>query len=135
MALFPGAPMDHFITHFGFSNEPVTWNTVVFFGGRYELTYQVDVEVNYKENRVSRFVSEPHFYLWEVASISYLPDGRVTASYTPGNHKFGEKEWNEFVAGKGDFSKIGFQINTNAPLPDFDAYVRAVRAPRVPIDP
>jgi len=94
----------------------------------------VDVEVNYKEDRVSRVVGEPHFHLWEVSSISQSPDGTVSATYTPGKDKFGEAQWKEVVAAKGDFSKIGFQVNTNAPVAGFDAYVRAWRAPRVPID-
>ena len=52
---------DHFITHFGFESGPRTWNTVVYFGGRYELALQVEVEINYSKNKVGKVVSSPTF--------------------------------------------------------------------------
>lgn len=45
--LFPGAPTDNFFIEYGVhKDEPVTWNTVVYFGGRYTLTYVVQVRVD-----------------------------------------------------------------------------------------
>ena len=40
---------DHFITHFGFSGQKAnTWNTEVFFDGRYTITMQVEILIDYR---------------------------------------------------------------------------------------
>lgn len=129
--IFPEQPTDHFITQFGFEKDkPVVWNTEVFFGGRYEFTYQVYVLVDYERNRISRMVSNPKFDLRELARIDENGQG-----WYQSDHHFGEEEWNKVVAARGDFSVIGIQLNTNAPLPGFDQFVRACRAPRVQVEP
>ena len=53
---------DHFITHYGMNDDSTIWNTEAFFSGRYILTMQVPIVVNYKlktfsvkEGAVSRF--------------------------------------------------------------------------------
>src|SRR6266481_3389857 len=57
---------DHFVTHYGFSLGPNKWNTEIFFGGRYTLTLQVDVDIDYKGDTIRSNVSPAKFYLWEV---------------------------------------------------------------------
>src|SRR2546422_65055 len=66
---------DHFITHYGFSPGPKQWNTEVFFGGRYTLTLQVDVDIDYQKHLVLTNVSPPKFYLFEVGSLVRGPRG------------------------------------------------------------
>jgi hypothetical protein len=68
---------DHFITHFGSRGKTTNrWNTEVFFGGRYTLTMQVDVHVDYDKNQIE-VVGEPVFYLVEAESIDVFDDGRT----------------------------------------------------------
>lgn len=124
-AMFSNCPGDHFITYFGFSEKPVTWNTVTYFGGRYELTYQVDVKVNYTENRIERITNTPKFHLQEIDTIESLPDGRFQVAYRRKYGEFSTNDWSKVVAASGNFSAIGWNLTTNQPLDNFDAYVRA----------
>ena len=127
--LFPVA--DHFITHFGFDSGPKMWNTEVFFGGRYKLTIQVDVEIDYKANKVTKVVGEPTFYLNEIEKIQILPDGRALTWYNSRNYKsFGSKEWEKIFQEKGDLSALGLTANPEA-VQHFDEYVSQVRRDRI----
>lgn len=129
--LFPKEATDHFITHYGFDkSKPVTWNTEVFFGGRYVLTYQVDVIVDYERKLVSKTVSPPKFAWREATNISTHPIG---ADFGAGDF-FGEAEWSKVLAAKGDFTTIGWMVKTNMPVPNFEKYVDAVRRDRVRAD-
>ena len=129
--MFPNAPTDHFITQYGFDKSvPVTWNTVAYIYGRYEFGYQVNVIVDYKNNRISKVEGVPKFYLWEVATVTPPnSDGAVGATYR--NSKdipfIGEKQWNMIVAANGDFSVIGAHLVTNSPIAGFDDYVHGSR--------
>ena len=134
-ALFTNAPIDHLITEFGFDiKKPVVWNTIVYFDGRYVLTYQVDVRVDYKDDTVVGITSKPKFYLWEVTDVFDKTTDHVGAKYSRGGGEFGETEWNKVFAAKGDFSVIGIAINTNSPVPGFDEYVRQWRADRIHVE-
>jgi hypothetical protein len=138
--MFPNAPIDNFITQYGFDKGvPVTWNTVAYIYGRYEFGYQVNVIVDYKNNKISKVVGIPTFYLWEVATVSKpTADGAVESTYKSSNGNkspFGEKQWNKVVAAKGDFSVIGIHLITNSPVPGFDDYVHAGRKDRVQVEP
>jgi hypothetical protein len=136
--MFPNAPMDHFITQYGFDKSvPVTWNTVVYIYGRYEFGYQVDVIVDYKHNRIIKVDGIPKFYLWEVATVSKpTSDGAVESTYNKSNDipSIGEKQWNKIVAAKGDFSVIGAHLITNSPVAGFDDYVHGGRKDRVQVE-
>jgi len=136
-AIFPNALTDHFITHYGFDkNKPKTWNTIVYFGGRYELKYKVDLMVDYKNDRIGKTVGKPKFFLWEVEKVfAASPDGSVGGTYKAPGHQFGEDEWNKIVAAKGDFSVIGITLNTNSPIPSFDNYVHGWRKDRIQVEP
>jgi hypothetical protein len=138
--MFPNAPTDHFITQYGFDkNVPVTWNTVVYFYGRYELDYQVDVIVDYKNNKISKVDGIPAFLLLEVATVAKpTPGGAVGSTYKStdqASHVFGEEQWDKIVAAKGDFSVIGIHLITNSPIPGFDDYVHAGRKDRIQVEP
>jgi hypothetical protein len=129
--MFPNAPTDHFITQYGFDESvPVTWNTVSYIYGRYEFGYQVDVIVDYKNNRISKVDGIPQFYLREVATVSKpTPGGAVSGTYNKSSHIpfIGEKQWNKIVAAKGDFSVVGIHLITNSPVAGFDDYVHSWR--------
>jgi hypothetical protein len=127
--IFPNAPTDHFITQYGFDKSvPVAWNTVVYFYGRYEMDYQVDVMVDYEHNRVSKMEGIPQFRLMEVA-----PNHPVVGIFTSG-HTIFEKDWEKVVAAKGDFSVIGINLITNSPVAGFDDYVHGWRKDRVQVE-
>ena len=140
MSMFPNAPIDNFITEYGFDkNAPVTWKTVAYIYGRYEFGYQVNVMIDYKENRITETSGVEHFYLWEVATVSKpTPDGAVSGTYVSDSKNrgvFGERDWNKIVAANGDFSVIGIHLITNSPVPGFNDYVYGWRKDRVQVSP
>ena len=121
---------DHFITHYGFRTEKTNiWNTEVFFGGRYTLTMQVEIEIDYGRNTFKP-VADPKFYLLETLDV----DSRTEQVHTRFSHdfKFSLEEWMNVYKNKCNFSVIGIDLN-NEPVADFDAYIHARRSPRVPV--
>jgi hypothetical protein len=122
---------DHFITHYNFSPGPKTWNTEVFFGGRYELTLQVDVEIDYKKRTVVKVVTPPSFNLREVEHVQIDPSGLPTAFYS-NDWTFDEARWKRLVVSGGDWLQIGILLKSNT-VPGFDQYEKAMRAPRVQV--
>ena len=123
---------DHFITHYDFSPGPKTWNTNIFFGGRYEITLQVDVDIDYANHAVKGAVSEPKFYIAEVESLELHPNGSYSAFYS-NNWVLNEGQWNKLVAAKGDWSVLGIPIKpSDPPIPGFDGYAKGWSAPKIP---
>lgn len=124
---------DHFITHFGFDRKPKVWNTEVYFGGRYSLTMQVDVAIDYSANTLKQ-VGTPTFYLVEYTEVETSPTGGLGASSREpkGGRIFSAAKWKKVFKSDGDFSKIGITILKD-PVPRFDEFVAAKRRPRRPI--
>lgn len=132
--MFPGEPTDHFITYYGFDKtKPVTWNTEVFFGGKYVFTYQIDVIVDYHSNRILGITNSPEFFLVRVSRVFDDTPENIGADFDA-DDKFGESDWEKVVAAKGDSSVIGIQVNTNSPVPRFEDYVRAIQRDRVQVE-
>lgn len=121
---------DHFISHYGFDDEPKQWNTEVFFGNRYILTMQIMVAVDYSRNTVSQ-IGDPTFYLFECETITIEPEGTLHVRFNPhGQVTFSGEQWNSMFESGGDFAGIGVKLNP-APVENFDRYVAGKRAPRV----
>lgn len=111
-----------YITYGGPSTS--IWNSVAYFGGRYELTMQVSVEI---ESATSgHMTGEPKFRLLEVTDVESSPSGQVGASFGR-NFNFGLVEWQKVFAADGDYSVIGFEINRDPPVPDFEAFAKSSR--------
>jgi hypothetical protein len=132
--MFPGATIDNFITNYNLTQQtPHTWNTEVFFGGRYILTYQVDVIIDYRKHRIEKIVSPVKFNLRSLASVD-RGDGEFTRCEW--DRHFGEPEWNKVVAANGDFSVIGIHLDLKSPpIPGWDDYVRGWSEPRIHVEP
>ena len=101
---------DHFISYSG-PNVPQEWNTEVYFGGRYEFTMQVEVEVSYDFSAITKVKGEPKFYLSEVSRVRHYPNGTWGNDYDGNNERhFGRAESRKIVDAKGDFSAIGIKL-------------------------
>ncbi len=111
----------HFITY-GPGGVPV-FNSVAYFGGRYELTMQVQVAID--SPTAGRIAGTPRFYLNEVSEVTVSPTGQVGAGYSE-NHKFGMAEWSQVFNANGDFSVIGITIDPT-PVKGFANYAGASR--------
>lgn len=125
----PAAEMDklfedcrHYIVYSG-SESVSTWNATAYFGGRYELTMQVPVEI--KSESHGSVIGEPKFYLNEVESVSVSPSGQIGATYSASIH-FDYEQWQKVVSSGGDFSEIGFTVKPTA-VPDFPKFANAGR--------
>lgn len=122
---------DHFITHYGMRSEKSNiWNTVTYFGGRYELTMQVRVRVDY-DKKCIEVAGSPEFSLVEIRRVRKSTSGLIGADCGK-NFRFSEDEWQKVLASGGDFSVIGIELDASS-VADFDDFVAAVRKDRVPI--
>ena len=130
--ILPAAQMEemyehcgHYITY-GPKSVPV-FNSVAFFGDRYQLTMQVPVKIDSKTS--GTVVGEPVFYLNEVRRVNISGSGQVATSFSAG-HEFGAAEWNRVVEANGDYQVLGISINPTA-VPDFQKFIDASRPFRV----
>ena len=111
----------HYISYANY-NKPL-FNSVAYFGDRYEITMQVPVRIDSKTS--GKTIGEPIFYLNEISEVSVLPSGQVSTSYS-GNLNFGAAEWKRVYEANGDFSKIGFKIDPTG-VPNFKTHTDASR--------
>jgi hypothetical protein len=112
----------HYIVYTG-PESVSTWNATAFFGGRYELTMQVPVEIKSKD--AGAMIGKPKFYLHEVGEVSVSSSGQVGASFAR-VLQFDESEWEKVYRSNGDFSVIGFTVRKTA-VPNFQKYADASR--------
>ena len=113
---------------------PQYWTTLVYFGGRYELRMQVELETSYDFSEVTKVKGEPNFYFFELPRVHNPPNDGGSYNGNSQRH-FGRAEWRRIVAAKGDFSVIGIKLNRGPPIPGFDQYVRALRSDLVRVSP
>lgn len=132
--MFPGAPTDNMILEFGvWRNETAVWDTVVYFGGKYRLSYQVNVNVDYTRNQIGRMTTKPKFVLVRVGRV-YNASSDTLGAQIIEDHKFDESAWEKVVAAKGDFSVVGIKLDTNSVIPGFDEFVKSERGSRIHVD-
>jgi hypothetical protein len=107
-----------FISYYsGKKGDPI-WNSTAGIHGRYIL--KMKFKIKFDDSRTKpEIISPPEFYLMEVKSIKKERNGKVYAPYTPELIKFNEKQWKEIVKAKGDFSVIGYEMNTKSPIKGF----------------
>lgn len=113
--VFPST--DHFFATYEFNGKDSvlrkTFVTEAYFGGRYQLTMQADVELDRNDKVITKLRSEPTFVLRELESVE-TPQG----FYHPDvprwrrEDRFDLEAWNKVVAADGDFSVIGITIDT-----------------------
>lgn len=111
----------HFIT-IGPQDVPL-FNSVAYFGDRYQLTMQVPVQID--SPTAGKIVGSPQFILLEVGRVDVTPAGNVSAIFSR-NFRFTATEWRKVYKNGGDFSTVGFAINP-APVKDFGKYASACR--------
>ena len=127
-AIEPAAQMDrlftdcrHYITY-GPNDVPL-FNSVAYFGERYILTMQVPVKIESESS--GAMIGETRFYLNECAAVDISPTGQVGASFSR-NLDFGAEDWKLVHEADGDFSKLGFTLNST-PVANFQRFAGADR--------
>ena len=118
---------EHMLIMYGSNrSEKHEWQSVAFFGGRYELTLSLNVVLSSDGTKIIKVDEEPKFDLW-VCQKMQVSGG---ASYDPSRaQRFGLQKWNEF-------RDSGFDLKTLDPaydgskLPDFDEFADRVQQSR-----
>jgi hypothetical protein len=94
---------------------------------------QVDVEIDYRNNIITKVVGEPRFSLREAAKVTIDSDGLAHTRFNTANERhFGLKEWNLIYERKGDLSVVGIEPHTEI-LENWEKNVSAWRGPRIPV--
>jgi hypothetical protein len=118
---FPKENIDHFITHYGFGDQPLEWQTVVYFNKKYRMQIVQEVVVDYHKNEITSLAGDMKFVINEVLEIE---PGNWEASY---GHQVrgGPQEWGKFENSKGDLSSLPMKIEQNKPVENFEEYRKA----------
>lgn len=111
----------HYVT-FG-QNNLTLFNSVAYFGDRYELTMQIPIDINSKYSGSA--IGEPQFYLNEIREITISSKGKTEATFSR-NLNFGSTKWAQLYNADGDFGEIGFTVNPES-IPNFKAYTDKTR--------
>lgn len=129
---FGRSRVDHFISHFNMGGGQL-WNSEVYMDGRFVLTLQVPVQINYETQTVSA-TGKPHFYLNAYSKINQLPDGRMEGRYDGKlQRQFEEQDWNKLVGKQFDLTSLSIPQAEIRPISNFQQMVDAVRKDRMPI--
>jgi len=119
--------VDHMITHYKFvPEEPVTWTTIAYLYGRYELWMKIEVRVDYNKCIITEFEGDPKFYLFENKSIELLPTGQRSARNEDPDKvpKVDSETWKKVEAANGDLGVLP-GIDKNKPLVNFGEWRKA----------
>jgi len=111
----------HYITY-GPKGVPL-FNSVVYFGGRYQLTMQVQVVIHSSSS--GTMTGEPKFYLNEISEITFYPGGQIGASFSR-NFEFGFAQWTQVYKANGAWGEVGIDLNPT-PVENFQKYAAASR--------
>lgn len=128
--LFGATNVDHFLASYATQADGPSLNSITSFGGRYTLTIQIPIAIDYKNCKVKGSIGEPFIEVSETAKVEIERSGAAVA--TPdGYWRLSESEWKRFVSNNGNWSVVKIPIRTNAPVKGFAEYVRQMRAGRV----
>jgi len=62
--------VDHIITHYKFDEKkPVTWTSIAYLYGRYELWMKVEIEINYENCKITNISKSPQFFASSAKSV------------------------------------------------------------------
>ena len=118
LGIFPNSKVG--FSYFTDTGEP-GFDVQVGLHGRYEPGMQLPVQFD-SENRVIGY-GEPKFWVLEVSHVTKGPSGIPGAAFNPaGERSFGAREWRMIAESGGDFSAIGYVMQTNQPVDGFQEY-------------
>lgn len=118
---------EHMIIMYGATgSDQHEWQTVSFFGGRYQLTMTQQVILNSEGEKVLKLIGEPTFHLWVCKEVT--ADGAGTF-YAARAQTFGIDKWNSFRDSRFDLKSIDPKSDGSV-LKDFDAYADQWQASR-----
>ena len=115
-ALFPNT--HEFLTYFdGYYGEP-QWNSKALLHGRYVLTLQCKIGVDFSRSAVTNYQT-PRVFLTEIVSLERLPSGQISATHGT-NIAFNIDQWKQLVESNGNFQSLGVNLSTNSPVDELE---------------
>lgn len=110
---------EHMIIMYGRTgSDEHEWQTVSFFGGRYELTMTQQVILSSDGEKVLKLIGDPTFHLWVCDKVT--ADGGATY-YGAREQTFGIVKWNALRDSQFDVKFIDPKSDGSV-LKDFEAY-------------
>lgn len=118
---YGGDNVDHMITHYNFEKgKPVTWTSIAYLYGRYELWLKVEIKIDYENSIITNISESPEFFLFENESVEILKNGQVMAVNADPESvpKINQIIWEKIEKKDGDIAFV-LGLNKNAPLRHF----------------
>lgn len=94
---------------------------------RYKFNMRIPVTYS-KDNRTIIGYGSPQCHLLEIESVDRRGDELGGTSGGDLQKHFGEEEWKALLEAKGDFSKLGYELKKDAPVPDFDLVIKHLKS-------
>jgi hypothetical protein len=107
-----------FISYFTDTNTFQVWNSEVGLYNHYVLTLQIDIKVDQSKSSLT-VLNEPHFILAEVSIVTPTTGGSFNITSRE-LCRFSREKWSKVFQAGGDLSVLGFSIQTNRPVANFD---------------
>ena len=108
-SIFGTTNVDHFISGFGSKRRVPKWNSVAYFLGRYRLTFQVPIAIDYVKCRFSGATSPATFQINEVIEAHISTSG-IAGATMKGQWFLNENDWNLLVKSKCDWAIVKLPI-------------------------
>jgi hypothetical protein len=125
-SLFGATNVDHFISEFG--SKSAIWNSVTYFFGRYTLSLEVPISIDYENCKLNRVTGAAAIQINETIKVEISTSG-IAGATEKGQWRLDENKWKRLVNSGGDWSVIGVPILTNSPVKGFNEFVRQGREP------
>lgn len=127
-SLFGSTNVDHFISRFGNKDGAAIWNSRTSFNQRYQLSLRVPIQIDYVNCRLIGATGSATIRINEVTKVDISRSGIAGATLNE-QWRLNENEWKWLVNKHGDWSAVGVPIISNAPVSNFQEYIRQIREP------
>ena len=127
-SLFGASNVDHFISDFGSKTEAPIWNSVAYFAGRYRLSLQLPILIDYNKCKLIGATNSAIMQINEVTKVDFTKSGSANVTLK-GQWRLNENEWEWLVKNGGEWSVVKIPILTNAAVKGFEEYANQERQP------
>lgn len=114
-----------FLTYYRFgygSGAPIIWNSKAYFGGRFELSMQFQVDLNLFNTQVVRH-SEPRFYFAEIDLIE-VKNGQASVVRYAGSQELSRHAAEALMTARGDVAKAAIATRSSKAVQNFELLSR-----------
>ena len=99
---------------------------------RYEFNMRIPVKYSDDSRGIISY-GHPKCYLLEIESVDTRDDGQggIELGGTSGGNlqkQFGDNEWGAHVVSNGDFSVLGYKLNKNSPVKNFNLVIKHMKS-------